>query len=189
MTEVDLVDWTLASVKELKAEEPKTTAEEKALAGQVLVFGEDVSVPAPVEPPVTEPSNVQPIESQLVEDLPGEPAPELMAEPKLETAEHDAPSSGNPTPKDLEVPQSVIPIQFDLHAALKKAVLDPDIYTDKEDRSRAIHLRWVLRDIRAKRTNWWPVNDRDLRVLIEMGLVEMREDVPVLRNLGLDAIA
>jgi hypothetical protein len=95
-----------------------------------------------------------------------------VAEPKLETAEHDAPSQGNSTP------------EAHLHAALKKAVLDPDIHTDKEDRSRAIDLRWVLRDIRAKQRNWWPVNDRDLRVLIEMGLIEMREDVPVLRNLA-----
>lgn len=188
MTEVDLVVRTLANIKELKAEEPKTAAEEAASAGQVSVF-EDASPPAPIEPPGAEPGNVQAIEGLPVEDPPGEPSPERMAEPKLETAEHDVPSPGNSTPKALEDSNPVIPFQFELHAALKKAVLNPDIYTDKEDRSRAVDLRWTLRDIRAKRTNWWAVSDRDLRVLIEMGFVEMREDVPVLTTLGFDAIA
>jgi hypothetical protein len=46
----------------------------------------------------------------------------------------------------------------------------------------AIHLRWVLRDIKGKRTKLSPVNLDDLRTLIEMGLVEMRDEVPVLAN-------
>jgi hypothetical protein len=48
----------------------------------------------------------------------------------------------------------------------------------------AIHLRWVLRDIKGKRTKLSPVNLDDLRTLIEMGLVEMRDEVPVLTNEG-----
>ncbi len=48
----------------------------------------------------------------------------------------------------------------------------------------AIHLRWVLRDIKGKRTKLSPVNLDDLRTLIEMGLVEMRDEVPVLANEG-----
>jgi hypothetical protein len=48
----------------------------------------------------------------------------------------------------------------------------------------AIHLRWVLRDIKAKRTKLSPVSLDDLRILTEMGLVEMRDDVPVLTNEG-----
>jgi hypothetical protein len=35
---------------------------------------------------------------------------------------------------------------------------------------------------------WWPVNENDLRTLIEMGLVEMRNDAPVLTNAGVSAI-
>jgi hypothetical protein len=52
--------------------------------------------------------------------------------------------------------------------------------TDQEDPfsglalDRAIHLRWVLRDIVGKRTKLSPVSPDDLRTLIEMGLVEMR---------------
>ena len=48
----------------------------------------------------------------------------------------------------------------------------------------AIHLRWVLRDIKGKRTKFMPVSADDLRTLIEMGLIEMRDKVPVLSNEG-----
>ncbi|MEA2867475.1 MAG: hypothetical protein QOE39_2190, partial [Bradyrhizobium sp.] len=49
----------------------------------------------------------------------------------------------------------------------------------------AIHLRWVLRDIKAKRTKLSPVNPDDLRTLIEMGLVAMQDDdVPMLTDEG-----
>jgi len=48
----------------------------------------------------------------------------------------------------------------------------------------AIHPRWVLRDIKGKRTKFMPVSADDLRTLIEMGLIEMRDEVPVLSNEG-----
>ena len=48
----------------------------------------------------------------------------------------------------------------------------------------AIHLRWVLRDIKGKRTKLSPVSPDDLSTLIEMGLIEMRDGVPVLTNEG-----
>jgi len=56
------------------------------------------------------------------------------------------------------------------------------------DLDKAIHLRWTLRDIKAKRTKLSPVSPDDLRTLIEMGLVEMRDDVPLLTNEGHRAI-
>jgi hypothetical protein len=49
---------------------------------------------------------------------------------------------------------------------------------------RAIHFRWVLRDIKANRTKLSPVSPDDLRTLIEIGLIEMRDEVPVLTNEG-----
>jgi hypothetical protein len=52
----------------------------------------------------------------------------------------------------------------------------------------AIHLRWVLRDIKGKRTKMSPVSPNDLGTLIEMGLVEMQDEVPVLTNEGHRAI-
>jgi hypothetical protein len=51
------------------------------------------------------------------------------------------------------------------------------------DPLRAIDLIWTLRDIKAKRTFFRPDPDH-LRELIELGLVEMRDDVPALSNKG-----
>jgi hypothetical protein len=47
----------------------------------------------------------------------------------------------------------------------------------------------VLRDIKSNRLNWSPVAQYDLQILIIMGLVELRDDAPVLTNAGDDAIA
>jgi hypothetical protein len=53
---------------------------------------------------------------------------------------------------------------------------------------RAIGLRWALRDIKAKRLKLSPVNQADLATLTELGLIEMREDVPVLTQAGHNAL-
>ena len=53
---------------------------------------------------------------------------------------------------------------------------------DGLDLDTAIRLRWALRDIKAKRTKLTPVSPSDLKTLIEMGLVEMRDDAPMLTN-------
>jgi hypothetical protein len=52
----------------------------------------------------------------------------------------------------------------------------------------AIRLRWALRDIRADRTAWSPVSPDDLAALIELGLVEMRNEIPALTYEGRSAI-
>jgi len=51
------------------------------------------------------------------------------------------------------------------------------------DPIRAIDLRWTLRDIKAKRT-MFPVDSDHLRELIDLGLVEMRDDAPVITDAG-----
>ena len=53
----------------------------------------------------------------------------------------------------------------------------------------AIRLRWVLRDIRAKRTKLSPISQNDLMALTEVGLIEMQNDEPALTNEGMRAIA
>ena len=53
---------------------------------------------------------------------------------------------------------------------------------------RAISLRWTLRDIKAKRLKLSPVSESDLSILTDLGLIEMREDVPVLTQAGHDAL-
>jgi hypothetical protein len=56
------------------------------------------------------------------------------------------------------------------------------------DLDTAIHLRWVLRDIKGKRLKMSPVSPENLRTLLEMGLIEVREEVPVLTSEGERAI-
>ena len=56
------------------------------------------------------------------------------------------------------------------------------------DLDTAIRLRWALRDIKAKRTKLTPVSPSDLKTLVEMGLVEMRDDAHLLTNQGYQAI-
>ena len=50
------------------------------------------------------------------------------------------------------------------------------------DLDTAIRLRWALRDIKAKRTKLAPISPSDLKTLMEMGLVEMRDDAPMLNK-------
>jgi hypothetical protein len=50
----------------------------------------------------------------------------------------------------------------------------------------AIRLRWALRDIKANRLKFSPVAPNDLRTLIDMGYVEMKNDIPVVTPAGLD---
>jgi hypothetical protein len=56
------------------------------------------------------------------------------------------------------------------------------------DLDRAIALRWTLRDIVAKRLKLTPLKDDDLQTLMELGLVEMRDGVPVVTQSGLAAL-
>ena len=56
------------------------------------------------------------------------------------------------------------------------------------DLDTAIRLRWALRDIKGKRTKLTPVSPSDLKTLLEMGLIEMRDDAPLLTNEGHQAV-
>jgi len=47
-----------------------------------------------------------------------------------------------------------------------------------------IRLRWALRNIKAKRTKLTRASPSDLKTLLEIGLVEIRDDAPVLTNEG-----
>ena len=56
------------------------------------------------------------------------------------------------------------------------------------DLDTVIRLRWALRDIKAKRTKLTPVSPSDLKTLLEMDLVKMRDDAPVLTNAAHQAL-
>ena len=53
----------------------------------------------------------------------------------------------------------------------------------------AIRLRWALRDIKAKRTKLSPVRPDDLRMLTELGFIEMHDEEPMLTSEGMRVIA
>lgn len=56
------------------------------------------------------------------------------------------------------------------------------------DLDTAIRLRWALRDIKAERTKLLPPSSDDLKRLTELGLIEMRDEVPELTNEGHGAL-
>ncbi len=56
------------------------------------------------------------------------------------------------------------------------------------DLDTAIRLRWALRDIKAKRTKLTPVSPNDSKTLLEMGLINMSFDAPLLTNEGHQAL-
>ena len=49
---------------------------------------------------------------------------------------------------------------------------------------KAIGLRWTLRDIQARRLKMSPVSDEDLHLLTELGLIEVRDEGPVVTEAG-----
>jgi hypothetical protein len=49
---------------------------------------------------------------------------------------------------------------------------------------QAITLRWALRDIKSKRLKLSPVAQRDMQMLVELGLVELLDAGPMLTAAG-----
>ena len=60
----------------------------------------------------------------------------------------------------------------------------PDLQMPHLDLDTAVRLRWALRDIKSKRTQLLPVNPDDLAKLIELSLVEMQGDAPIITVKG-----
>jgi hypothetical protein len=53
------------------------------------------------------------------------------------------------------------------------------------DQSQAIDLRWSLRDVCAKRWKMSPIKGARIGKLLSMGLIEFKDELPVLTNAGL----
>ena len=70
---------------------------------------------------------------------------------------------------------------------LENSMADKQNHFTQFDVERGIALRWALRDIKARRLKS-PVGDADIQTLTELGLVEVREDGPVLTQAGHDAL-
>ena len=52
----------------------------------------------------------------------------------------------------------------------------------------AIRLRWILRDIRARRFTVSPLDPADVQKLTQMGYIEVRDTLPVLTAAGMNEI-
>jgi len=181
MTEIDLVDWTIQEAQHLKAErrEPSDVNDKSPLDKLLAVLERE---PAGRTDPDGPAALIAPGIHLTVEEPVARPSREAVSATKPVTMS-DPPAvapavSSNSADARTEEPKS----------ALLMAIVAPDIYTARADRDRAVALRWVLRDIKNNRLKWSPVNQDDLRTLIEMGLVEMRDDAPVLTNAGVSAI-
>jgi hypothetical protein len=86
----------------------------------------------------------------------------------------------------------VDPVRESLESAPEKPIEIEKPPTSKlEDlpSDEGTHLRWSLRDIRARRWKMSPIKGAHMERLLEMGLIEMQDGIPVLTDAGLSAIA
>ena len=179
MSKLDLVNWTMRAAKQLRPEHHMhgDIKGSSPLSGilQGVLEGERGE-------PSSEGIQAADFNSvQLTEDP--------IASPPSEPADGRKPDTGSYLPADTQsTPLAPADGQVSPMSPLLKAIVEPDIYTAPADRDRAIILRWVLRDIKANRLKLSPVDQHDLQDLIDMGLVEMRNDAPVLTNAGVNAI-
>ena len=177
---LDLVNWTMRAAKQLRPEHHMHSDIEGSSPLNSIMLGV-------LEGERGEPSsegirvaNVQKI--QLTEGNP-------IASPPSEPAEERKPDTASYLPADTQAtPLAPADGRASPMPPLLKAIVEPDIYTAHADRERAIVLRWVLRDIKANRLKLSPVSQHDLQDLLDMGLVEMLNDAPVLTNAGVSAI-
>jgi hypothetical protein len=179
MATFDLVNWTMQTARQLN---PVNRAPREAEGSQVL-RGELIKATDLSTNPQEKISRVDNFPNfPLSDDKSIAALADELADGNEANAVSDFPVSTHAAPL---VPADVPAIPM---SALLKAVVKPDIYTSPSDRERAITLRWILRDIKANRLKLSPVDELDLRELIEMGLVETRNDVPVLTSAGIRAI-
>jgi hypothetical protein len=174
MTEIDLVDWTIQEAQHLKAErrEPIDVNDKSSLDKLLAVF----------EPEPTGRTNPEGLVALIISPTVEEP----VARPTSETVADTKPITGSDLPAVSSL--SAETLTAEPKSALLMAIVEPDIYTPPADRDRAVALRWVLRDIKNSRLKSSPVDQDDVRILIEMGLVEMRDSTPMLTNAGVSAI-
>jgi hypothetical protein len=187
MANFDLVNWTMRKARQLSPiDQMQKETEGSHLLDKLLEVLEDTRTKPPnfaANPKQAINRNASAPSTHLSDDGP------LAAEPG-ELADR----TGANTTSDLAVSTQAAPLApADVPViplpALLKAIVEPDLRKDHPvDRERAIKLRWVMRDIKANRLKLSPVSQRDLQELVTMGLVEIRNDVPLLTNTGVNAI-
>jgi len=117
---------------------------------------------------------------------------EILSEPPLPPTffdEEPAPPTLSNQPNNVEpaVESAAVAPPSDAESAVRRAQQAKALLAGL-DLDTAIRLRWVMRDIRSKRTKLSPVSENDLAALIDLGFVEMREGTPRLTGLGVLAL-
>jgi hypothetical protein len=172
MTNVDLIDWTIQEAQDLEfGRREANDPDGRTLNRLLAVLEREPAGPTVPKEPLSE------IATSHGDDD-DQQAKSVETPDAAKPSEFDLLTSARPVPE--------APVQLS-QPALLTAILQPDIYTSRFDRDRAIALRWVLRDIKNKRLKWSPVDRSDLQLLIKFGLVEMRHDAPMLTSVGLSA--
>jgi hypothetical protein len=110
------------------------------------------------------------------------PSPPIFEKEPSRPPVSDQPANVEPTAKAVAVAPPA-----DTESAVTRAQQAKSLLAEL-DLNTAIRLRWVMRDIRSKRTKLSPVSDNDLTALMDLGLVEMREELPRLTALGVLAL-
>jgi hypothetical protein len=173
--DLDLVNWTMREARQLRPEHHMHSEIEGPSSLNDVLQGVLEGERGEAKP---EGGGVRSINFQSVQVTSGSPItrpPSEVSEIPDPDASYDLPSHTEAAPFAPSADLPDVPM-----SPLLKAVVEPDIYTAPGDRERAIALRWVLRDIKANRLKLSPVDQQDLRDLIDMGLVEMRNDAPML---------
>jgi hypothetical protein len=182
MSNLDLVNWTMREARQLSPEHHMHSEVEGPSSLNDILLG---VLEGERGEPKPESEGVRSINVHSVQVTFGSPITSSASEVS-EILEPDAASNrpahtqASPSPP---VDRRTAPM-----SPLLEAIVEPHIYIAPADRERAIALRWGLRDIKANRLKLSPIGQQDLRDLIDMGLVEMRNDVPVLTNAGVTAI-
>jgi hypothetical protein len=181
---LDLIDWTIREAEHLKTERREPDDVDGTTSFDNLLDspgGERVEQSIPAVPVPQIASATAGPTGQSSSDVPVPSQSDVIS--SLAVSTQAAPSTSADGRVEAQM-RELLKAMSNLH----KAIVEPDLCAAKGDRDRSIALRWVLRDIKNNRLKWSPVNQQDLRILVIMGLVEMRDDAPVLTNAGLSAI-
>jgi len=191
MKNLDLINWTIQEAEHLKTErhEPGAVDDTTPLDKLFAVLEREPVGRASQKDPVAQIAGALRSQNEA-DDLTGQPSFDVVDVPPKADVISNFPSSTEAAPSTSANGwvEAQLPELLKALSNLHKAIVESDISAAEGDRDRAIALRWVLRDIQSKRLKWSPVNQQDLRILIIMGLVEIRDEAPVLTNAGVSAI-
>jgi hypothetical protein len=181
VTDIQLINWTIEEAKLLKAEQPQPgDVGPIPSLDQLLAWPEGDLSGRPTEP-VDSVAKSAPIHSTA------EAAP--VVPPSKDATVAPQPRAASYSPVAVSVSYSIsADVRTEEPPLVSAEIIKPNIPAAPIDRDRMIVLRWVLRDIRGNRLKWSPIKQHDQRALIEMGLVEMSDGIPVLTNKGARAI-